>query len=37
MNHRDSQFTTGRIGLWTNANFLTAVDSMAIITQEDAK
>jgi hypothetical protein len=22
MDHRDRQFTTGRIGLWTNADFI---------------
>jgi hypothetical protein len=36
MDHRDSQFTTGRIGLWTNADFITAFDRLAI-TQEDAE
>jgi hypothetical protein len=36
MDHRDSQFTTSRIGLWTNAEFITAFDSLAI-TQEDAE
>ena len=36
MDHRDSQFINGRVGLWTNADFITAFDRLAI-TQEDAE
>src|SRR5262245_52097625 len=36
MDHRDSQFITGRIGLWTNTDLLAAFDSLTI-TQEDAE
>jgi len=36
MEHRDSQFITGRIGLCTNTDFIAAFDSLTI-TQEDAE
>ena len=36
MDHGNSQFTTGRVGLWTNADFITAFDSLAI-KQKDAE
>jgi hypothetical protein len=35
INHRDGRFTTGRIGLWTKADSVTAFDSLAI-TPKDA-
>jgi hypothetical protein len=35
INHRDARFTTGRIGLWTKADSVTAFDSLAI-TPKDA-
>jgi hypothetical protein len=35
INHRDSRFTAGRIGLWTKADSITAFDSLAI-TPKDA-
>jgi hypothetical protein len=35
INHRDSRFTAGRIGLWTKADSITAFDSLAI-TPNDA-
>jgi hypothetical protein len=34
-NHRDARFATGRIGLWTKADSVTAFDSLAI-TPKDA-
>jgi hypothetical protein len=35
INHRDSRFTSGRVGLWTKADSITAFDSLAI-TSKDA-
>jgi hypothetical protein len=30
INHRDGRFTSGRVGLWTKADSITAFDSLAI-------
>jgi hypothetical protein len=30
LDHRDSRFTSGRIGLWTKADSMTAFDDLAI-------
>ena len=35
INHRDNRFSTGRIGLWTKADSVTAFDGL-VITRKDA-
>jgi hypothetical protein len=35
IDHRDSRFSVGRIGLWTKADSITAFDSL-VITPKDA-
>jgi hypothetical protein len=34
INHRDSRFTAGRIGLWTEADSITAFDRLVIIPKD---
>jgi hypothetical protein len=34
INHRDSRFTVGRIGLWTKTDSITAFDSLVIIPKD---
>ena len=34
IDHRDSRFTAGRIGLWTKADSITAFDSLTVLPIE---
>ena len=34
INHRDTRFTAGRIGLWTKADSVTAFDGLAVTPQD---
>ncbi len=37
LDHRDSRFKSGRVGLWTKADSITAFDDLAILGKEEKK